>query len=436
MRSSDDIRSTFIDFFRDRGHTEIASTSLVPDGDTSVLFTSAGMQPLIPCFSGAAHPAGRRLVNIQRCLRTVDIESVGDASHLTCFEMLGSWSLGDYFKRDALALSLELLTDGFGLDPERLCVTVFAGDDRVPFDRESYERWIELGFAPERIHRYGREENWWGPPGPHGPCGPDSEVFYWTGDGPPQGHPEADERWLEVWNNVFISFELTPSRDLRPLAQHNVDTGMGLERIAAVLQGGASVYDTDVFASIRDTVRGLERTHDERAERIVADHVRAGVMLVADGVVPSNARHGYVLRRLLWRAIRMGRRLGIEGPFVCDVAAAVVERFGAVHPHVAERRDRVMEVLDAEERRFGRTLRRGLGEIERLARRGVPVDGRVLFGLFETHGLPPELSVEELAGHGIRVEGWQGEFDAGRRAHRERSREAGRGATPSRSTGT
>jgi alanyl-tRNA synthetase len=426
MPSSDDIRHRFIEFFTDRGHTRIPGASLLPDNDTTVLFTSAGMQPLIPYFSGRAHPHGRRLVNYQRCLRTSDIDEVGDASHLTCFEMLGNWSLGDYFKHDSLRWSLELLTDGFGLDRDGLCVTVFAGDDEVPFDRESYDRWLELGIPPERIHRYGREHNWWGPPGPHGPCGPDSEVFSWTGAGDPEGDPASDERWMEVWNNVFISFELTPHGGYRPLGQQNVDTGMGLERLTCVLQGVESVYDTDLFTSIRGRISELSEVPDERAERIVCDHLRAAVLLLGDGVRPSNTDQGYVLRRLLRRAIRHGRRLGASGPFVRAVGEAVVERYGSVYPHLLREREPILDALEDEEARFGRTLQRGLREIGRLVERRDEVDGRVLFGLFETHGLPPELTVEELRAHGVEVPGWRAAFERGRREHQERSRQGSR----------
>jgi alanyl-tRNA synthetase len=423
---SSDIHRRFIDFFTDRGHTEIPAASLVPENDATVLFTSAGMQPLVPYFSGGEHPHGRRLVNSQRCLRTSDIEEVGDDSHLTCFEMLGNWSLGDYFKRESLGWSLELLTDGFGLDRDRLCVTVFGGDDVVPFDQESYDRWVELGIPRQRIHRFGREQNWWGPPGPHGPCGPDSEIFYWTGDGDPEGDPESDERWMEAGNNVFISFELTANGDYRPLGRHNVDTGMGLERLTCLLQGVASVYDTDLFTAIRRRVRALSTEPDERAERIVCDHLRAAVLLISDGARPGNTAQGYVLRRLLRRAIRQGRRLGITGALVRPVGEAVLERYDAIYPHLRRQRKQILGELEGEEARFGRTLRRGLQEIDRLAERGEDVDGAALFRLFETHGLPPELTVEELRAHGIDARDWHDGFDRAQREHQDRSRTGSR----------
>jgi alanyl-tRNA synthetase len=325
--------------------------------------------------------------------------------------MLGNWSLGDYYKRESLAWTLEFLTDVLGLDRERLCVTVCAGDD------ESRDRWRELGMT--RIHEFGREQNWWGPPGPHGPCGPDSEVFHWTGEGPPAGDPESDPRWLEVGNNVFIGYDQAPDGTLRPLPQHNVDVGLGLERLTCVLQGAESVYDTDLFGPIRDGVRALATRRDVRAERIVCDHVRSGVLLVGDGVRPANTDQGYVLRRLLRRAVRQGRRLGIEGELLRPLGEIVIARYAGVYPHLGPE---ILDTLGAEERSFARTLRRGLREIERLVRRGTPVTGAVLFGLFETHGLPVELAVEELRGHGVAVDGWRDGFAASARAHRERSR--------------
>jgi alanyl-tRNA synthetase len=396
MLTSDDIRRSYVDFFTRRGHTEIPGASLIGDGET--LFTVAGMQPLIPYFSGAPHPAGRRLVDHQRCLRTVDIDEVGDASHLTCFEMLGNWSLGDYFKRESLGWTLEWLTDVLGIDRSRLSVSVFAGDEQVPFDDEAHDRWLELGIPAERIRAFGREENWWGPPGPHGPCGSDSEIFSLTDRG----------EWVELGNNVFIAYEQTPEGEIRPLAQRNVDVGLGLERITCLLQGVDSVYDTDLFTETVATVRGLASVSDVRAERIVCDHVRSGVFLIADGVLPSNTEQGYVLRRLLRRAIRQGRALGIEGPFLREVGRSVLDR----HPHLD---GAALDVLEQEERRFARTLKRGLREIHRLRE----VDGRELFRLFETYGLPPELTLEEL---GASVDGWRESFERAAHEHRERSR--------------
>jgi alanyl-tRNA synthetase len=370
---SHDLRRSYVDFYRSRGHTEIPGSTLI--GDETVLFTSAGMQPLIPYFSGAPHPSGRRLVNVQRCLRTVDIDEVGDDRHLTCFEMLGNWSLGDYYKHESLSWTLEWLLE-IGVPFERLGVTVHESD---PYARAV---WRELGVPGERTRVLGDADNWWGPPGPHGPCGPDSEIFYIRDDG----------RWLELGNNVFVVHDLGVDGTLRKLPQHNVDVGLGLERILALLQGVETVYETDLFAPLMQRIRERSTTRDTRAERIVADHVRSSLLLVEDGVTPANGGRGYVLRRLIRRAIRQGRKLGIELHELTDC-----------------------DVLVAEERRFGRTLTRGLKALRRLD----SVDGRELFRLFETYGLPPELTLEEL---GVNPGGWREGFDRAASEHRERSR--------------
>jgi alanyl-tRNA synthetase len=373
MLTSDDVRRTYIDFFTRRGHVEIPGGSLVP-ADRSVLFTTAGIQPLVPYFGGSPHPSGRRLVDVQRCLRTVDIDEVGDDTHLTCFEMLGNWSLGDYGKRESLGWTLELLVDVFGLDFDRLTFTVHPGDD------ESFDRWVSLGVPPARISAL--EDNWWGPPGPSGPCGPDSEVFY---DG------------IEIANNVFITHQRLLDGSCVRLPQDNVDVGMGLERITSVVQGVSSVYDTDIFAPAKTKGRPdgtdlfARMETGGRAERIVADHLRSSLWLIEDGVLPSNTDQGYVLRRLIRRAIRQGRTVGIE---LRELTAN--------------------EVVLSEERRFAATLRRGLREVQRLR----SPTGRDLFRLFETYGFPPELTAEELGG----LDGWEEEFSRALEEHRERSR--------------
>jgi alanyl-tRNA synthetase len=425
MLSSDTIRHTFIDYFADRGHTRIDGASLLP-ADGTVLFTSAGMQQLIPYFAGAPHPSGRRLVDWQRCLRTSDIDEVGDASHLTMFEMLGSWSLGDYGPHESLAWSLDLLVNHFGLDAGRLCVTVFGGDDQVPFDQVAADRWRSLGIAPDRIHRYGRADNWWGPAGATGPCGPDSEIFWWTGDGAPESEPALDDRWLEIWNNVFITWDRTADGAFVALPQGNVDTGMGLERLVALLQGVDSVYETDLLAPVMEAVQRLADGGPEASRRIVCDHLRAATFLIADGVLPANVDRGYVLRRLIRRAIRHGRLAGIDGDLVAPVAEAVIERFAPMYPVLGRERSRVLAVLAAEEQRFDRVLDRGLREVDRLVARGQPIDGSALFWLFETHGLPPEMTVEELRRRDVSVPEWQTAFTDAQRRHVARS-QAGAG---------
>lgn len=416
------IRQTFIDYFRRRGHAVIESHSLVPEPGDPLLLTGAGMQPLIPYLRGRPHPDGARLTGSQRCLRTVDIDAVGNASHLTLFEMLGSWSLGDYFKHDALRFALELLCDGFGLDPGRLSVSVFSGSERVAPDRESPRRWLELGMPSERIHSLGPEHNWWSLGGP-GPCGPDSEIFHWTGEEAPQGRPDTDDRWLEVWNIVFMEYELLPAGELVELSQRNVDTGLGLERLSTLLQGAGSVYDTDLLSPLIEQVRVRSRHRCQRSERIVADHLRASVMLLADGVQPLGTGRGYVLRRLIRRAVRHGSELGLSEADLLGVGETAVEHLSRSHAHVAQQSEAILWTLSAEQQRFGRALTRGLRALESATRAGRRIDGRVLHHLSETYGLPVEIAVEELQGQKLALDpDWRRQYDDRVREHSERSR--------------
>ncbi|HEY6180262.1 MAG TPA: alanine--tRNA ligase-related protein, partial [Kofleriaceae bacterium] len=305
-----ELRTRYLAFFASKGHAAIPSASLVPANDPTVLFTTAGMHPLVPYLLGEPHPAGTRLTGVQKCVRTGDIDEIGDATHLTFFEMLGNWSLGDYGRDESIAWSLEFLIERLGLPIERLGVTCFAGDDGVAEDVASVRRWQSLGMA--RIAMLGRDDNWWGPAGDTGPCGPDTEIFYWTGDAPPRDFDPADRRWVEIWNNVFMEYERTAAGEIRRLPRGNVDTGMGVERTLVALNRLASVHDVDTVRPVIDELRapGLA----ERDLRIVADHVRASCALIADGVLPSNKDRGYVLRRLLRRAIMHARRLPPDWP--------------------------------------------------------------------------------------------------------------------------
>jgi alanyl-tRNA synthetase len=404
--SGAEIRARFLTYFERRGHTPLPSSSLIPRNDPTVLLTTAGMQQMIPYFLGQETPPSRRLTSVQKCFRTTDIDSVGDTSHLTFFEMLGNFSVGDYFKRDAIAFAWELLTQGFGLPADRLYPTVHPADDEAP------TLWQEIAGVPaEGITRL--SDNWWGPPGASGPCGPDSEIYF--DRGAEYGCGAADcapgcercERYLEVWNLVFMQFYQDAEGVRTPLKQKNIDTGMGLERLAAVLQGKESIYDTDLFRPIIDTFAALAGTaygkdaaHD-RALRIIADHGRALVFLAADGVLPSNEGRGYIFRRVLRRGVREGRLLGLEGPFLAQAADTVIELFQGHYGELAAHRKRIVEVLSAEERKFSQTLATGLQlltrELERLEREGTRlIPGEVAFRLYDTHGFPLELT-EEIA---------------------------------------
>jgi alanyl-tRNA synthetase len=380
---------TFIEFFRSRGHERITGITLVsPPGDP-VLFTSAGMHPLTPYLDGGRpHPSARRLVNNQRCLRTTDLDEVGDPTHLTVFEMLGSWSLGDYDHPTSLRWGYELLRDGFGLDPGRLHVTVFGGDDQVPPDTGSIEVWTELGLPIELTI----EDNWWSN-GPVGPCGPDSEIFVWTGDSPPVGTPTTDPRWVEVWNHVSMRYRRFPDGSLVPLPMSNVDTGMGVERMVTVLQGRRSVFQTDVFRPWTRAVSRLWPDLDLPAERLVLDHLRSAVVVTGDGVRPSNTGRGYVLRRLIRRLLTTLWRLdpGISlGDLPDGPVAFTLDHFGQGSVPVRE-------VLLSEEERFRALLDRGRDVVSRhRTRAGGPLDDGDFRYLHDTHGLPRDLVVSLL----------------------------------------
>jgi alanyl-tRNA synthetase len=380
------IIETFIEYFRERGHRPITGTSLIPPPGDPVLFTTSGMHPLIPYLEGRPHPLGRRLVNVQRCLRTTDLDEVGDSTHLTVFEMLGSWSLGDYDHPQSLRWGYELLRDGFGIEPDRMYATVFGGDDQVGLDTGAIDTWRELGVPVELT----RDENWWSN-GPTGLSGPDSEIYVWTGDTPPHGRPGTDPRWVEVWNHVAMRYERHGDGSLTPLVQSNVDTGMGLERLLTVLQNKPSVYETDLFEPWTRTVSGLW-TPDRPTLRLVVDHLRSGVVIIGDGVRPSNTGRGYVLRRLIRRALTP---LWRDDPTrtVSDLPDRVI---GPTLEHFRQPvdADRVRDVLVDEERRFRTLMERGRVAVDRLLSRrrsgGPLTDGDYKY-LHDTHGLPRDL---------------------------------------------
>jgi alanyl-tRNA synthetase len=441
--TANELRSKYLAFFVSKGHVQIQGKSLIPENDPSVLFTTAGMHPLVPYLLGEPHPAGKRLVDYQKCVRTGDIDEVGDPSHLTCFEMLGNWSLGDYFKYDSIAYSWEFLTspEWLGLDPRMLSVTVFDGDENAPRDEESAARWKELGMPAGRIAYMGAKDNWWAA-GPMGPCGPDTEIFYWVGPGLPsedsnKGNDPAN--WLEIWNNVFMEYNRLDEKTLVKLPAQNVDTGMGLERTATALQGKTSVYQTEIFVPVLQAIQaaaGYAYGSDpdkDRSARIVADHIRSSVFILGDqkGVLPSNVGAGYVLRRLIRRAVRHGRKLGVQGIFLRGLAEAVIGSFGAAYPELEENRARVLSELEKEERKFLETLEKGEHEFQKLLPNLLRdprkvMSGRLAFKLYDTYGFPIELTEELAAEGGMNVN--REEFDEAFRKHQELSRTAAEGA--------
>ena len=367
--SSEKIRQKFLEFFKERGHKIIPSSSLIPENDPTVLFTTAGMQPLVPYLLGQKHPAGQRLVNVQKCVRTGDIDEIGDTYHNTFFEMLGNWSFGDYFKDDAIKWSWEFLTDKkwLGIDKNRLAISIFAGDDDAPLDEESKKIWLELGVSEKRIAALPKKNNWWGPAGQTGPCGPDTEIFYWSGEGAePKKFDADDSAWVEIWNNVFMQYNKKADGTFEPLKQKNVDTGMGLERIVAVLNGLNNVYEIDLLKPIFDKVKSLSTVDFNteshvRSARIITDHLRASVMILGDdkGIVPSNVDQGYVLRRFIRRAIRHARLLGIEGKFCKEVAQVVVRVMSEPYPEIQKNEKRIFEELEKEDEKFSTALEKG-----------------------------------------------------------------------------
>jgi len=440
--TANDLRSKYLAFFVSKGHAQIQGKSLIPENDPSVLFTTAGMHPLVPYLLGEPHPAGKRLVDYQKCVRTGDIDEVGDPSHLTCFEMLGNWSLGDYFKKESIAFSWEFLTDPkwLGLDPKKLSVTVFAGDENAPRDEESAARWKEMGVPAGRIAYLPAKDNWWAA-GPVGPCGPDTEIFYWVGDGIPaetsnKGNDSAN--WLEIWNNVFMEYNRVDEKTLVKLPAQNVDTGMGLERTATALQGKKSVYQTEVFGPVIEAIQKVSGhaygtdAEKDKSVRIIADHARSSVFMLGDqkGVLPSNVGAGYVLRRLIRRAVRHGRKLGVEGVFLSGLAEAVIANFRGPYPELGENREKILAELEKEERKFLETLEKGEKEFQKLLPNLLKdprkvMSGRLAFKLYDTYGFPIELTVELAAESGMTVN--REEFDEAFKKHQELSRTASEG---------
>lgn len=437
--TSETLRETFLNFFREKGHAVILSASLIPENDPTVLFTTAGMHPLVPYLLGEKHPAGNRLCDVQKCVRTGDIDEVGDSSHCTFFEMLGNWSLGDYFKEQMIPWSFEFLTSGkyLGIPVDDIAVTCFAGDDDCPRDSESAALWEKCGVKKEHIFYLPKSGNWWGPAGTTGPCGPDTEMHII------RNHAEADKlspfefekapagTFLEIWNDVFMQYNKNAEGKYEPLKQRNVDTGMGLERTLCILNGKNSVYETDVFEKAIEKIQSLtgkkygESEEVTRSFRVVLDHVRTATFMLGDAkaVVPSNTDQGYILRRIIRRAVRFGRNIGLLQGSLKEIAQTFIEKYASVYPELVKNSDRIAEELEKEELKFSRTLQQGLREFEKVALTlpaGGEIDGVTAFHLYDTYGFPVEITGEMAREKGLSVDvkGYERAYSE----HQEKSR--------------
>lgn len=422
MMTANELRQKYVDFFKTKGHAEIPSASVVPENDPTVLFTTAGMHPLVPYLLGQPHPAGKRLVDYQRCIRTGDIDDVGDDTHLTFFTMLGNWSLGDYFKKESIEWSFEFLTSAqwLNIPLSHLSFTVFEGDENAPFDEEAYGHWMRLlteaGLseeqAREKIAKLPKEDNWWGPAGKTGPCGPDTEIFYWVGEGEPVGNKGThSKQWMEIWNNVFMQFNKQEDGTLVPLAAGSVDTGMGLERTVTALQKRVNVYQTEVFAGMLEVLEKLSgKKYEEDAQvvqsmRIIADHLRAASIMAMDGVIPTNKDQGYILRRLIRRAIRHARKLNVvSADLIGPMVDAVIASLGKSYSKLEEKKAEIVSVLSQEAAKFEKTIAQGLKEFQKIWERQQAISGEDAFHLYQSFGFPLEVTQELAAEQGQQVD--------------------------------
>jgi alanyl-tRNA synthetase len=405
MRSLE-LRKKFLDFFQEKGHKIIPSASLIPENDPTVLFTTAGMHPLVPFLLGEKHPSGKKLANVQVCIRTGDIDEVGDENHHTFFEMLGNWSLGDYFKSEAIKYSFEFLTDKkwLGIKKEKLAISFFAGDNDAPIDEETKKIWLALGISEEKIKALPKKDNWWGPAGQTGPCGPDTEMFYWTGlEAAPKEFDPEDKRWFEIWNDVFMQYFKNIDGVYEPLSQKNVDTGMGLERTLAVLNGLSDDYQTDVFLPIIEKIEELsgKKYQDYKKEfRIIADHVKAAVFIIREGILPGKNGREYVLRRLIRRAILQQKLIKLNILNLNEIVPTIIEIYKDAYPDLAKNQEHIMEVFRDEEGKFIKTIHEGDRKLTDLfikARdKKMPITGMDIFDIYSTDGYPIELSIETL----------------------------------------
>lgn len=422
-----EIRNKYLEFFKSKGHSVISGAKLVPENDPTVLFTTAGMHPLVPYLSGQKHPEGTRLVDFQKCLRTNDIDEVGDNRHLTFFEMLGNWSLGDYFKEDSIKYSYEFLTKVLNIQSEKIFVTCFEGDEDAPRDEEAASIWKECGIPEERIYFFGKDDNWW-IAGNTGPCGPDTEIFYDTGveKCSDECNPSCDcGKYIEIWNNVFMQFYKQEDGTYEPLAQKNVDTGMGLERITYLMQGKDNVFETELFAPVIEKVKNMSPNPEDSALKIIAEHMRASSMLIADGVIPSNVDQGYVLRKLIRRLVRAMRKIEINPDNILEICEALIENSKNMYPELEENRNTVISEIVKEKDKFMNTLVHGEKEFMKIisklkAENKNLIDGANVFRLYDTYGFPPEVTKDLAKEHGFEVD--VESFDKHFEEHQEKSK--------------
>ncbi len=424
-----ELRNKYIEFFRENGHKQIPGASLVPENDPTVLFTTAGMHPLVSYLLGNSHPEGKRLTDYQKCIRTGDIDEVGDSCHLTFFEMMGNWSLGEYFKNESIEFSYRFLTEKLGIDPDRLSVTVFEGDEVAPRDETSAKRWEEMGIPKDRIHFSGKKTNWWGL-GDVGICGPDTEIFYDT------LKPKCSDncsplcncgKYMEIWNNVFLQYNKTKEGVCETLAQKNVDTGLGLERVAMVLQGKESVFETELFVDIMNKIKELSGdNYTEKSARIIADHMRAALMIMVDNVLPSNVEQGYILRRIIRRLIRHMRKLNIDMDKIVDIANSTIESSKNMYPEIFENKDRILDELVKEKNKFIVTLEKGEKEFNKYLEQAKAdnvdiIPAEKVFRLYDTFGFPVEITEELANENGVKIN--VNEFNELFKKHQEISRQ-------------
>lgn len=427
------LKDKYLKFFESKGHKVIPSAPIIPENDPTCLFNTAGMQPLVPYLKGEPHPEGKRLTDVQKCFRTNDLDSIGDTTHHTFFEMLGNWSLGDYFKKDAIAWSYEFLTKTLNIPAERLAVTVFKGNHLVPADNESAEIWKKAGIKEDRIAFLGEEDNWWPNMELTGPCGPDTEIFYWrSNEAIPEKFDPENENWVEIWNNVFMQYNHETDGTFKPLKNKNVDTGLGVERVTAILEGYTDNYKSSVWRDVIskiEEISGLsyEDEKNARAMRIIADHIRAVVMIAGDdaGIKPSNTDQGYILRRLIRRIIRYAKKLNIDinSDWEQTLATMIIEKYSKYYSELERNKDVILQVLKDEKVKFNRTLEKGLREFEKETRNieGKEINKDIAFRLYDTYGFPIELTEELAKENGLTVdtEGFKQKFAE----HQEKSRE-------------